>query len=211
MEKKKLISALEKALEAKGKRKFAQSVELIVNFRGIDFSKPENRLNLDIPLPHGKGGKEPKIVVIGDGAFGSEAKKAGADEALTPEQLPALAADTAKLKKLANESVFLAQPNQIAAVAKNLGQYLGKRGKMPRPLVGQPKAAIETAKRAVRVASKGKYLPTAQALIGSESMEPEKLAENAEAVYDAIKGKTGEGNIKSAFVKLTMGRAERVM
>ena len=69
MDKKKLQDALTKALEGKGKRKFTQSVELIVNFRGIDFTKPENRLNLDIALPKGKGGKEPKIAVIGDASL----------------------------------------------------------------------------------------------------------------------------------------------
>ena len=46
--------------------KFTQSVEVILNFRGIDFSKPENRLNLDVALPNGKGGKEPKVVVVAD-------------------------------------------------------------------------------------------------------------------------------------------------
>ena len=211
MEKKKLMEAIEKALEEKGKRKFTQSVELIVNFRGINFSKPENRLNLDVPLPHGKGGKEPKVIVIGEEAFGADAKKGGADGILTPEQLPALAKDKAKLKKMSAESVFLAQPSQMAVVAKNLGQYLGRRGKIPRPLVGPAKAAVERTKRSVKILSKGKYLPTAQSLIGSESMGSAEIAENAEAVYDAIKGKAGEGNIKSVFVKLSMGKAVRVM
>ncbi|MFA6530635.1 MAG: 50S ribosomal protein L1, partial [Candidatus Micrarchaeia archaeon] len=66
MNKKQVQDALAKVFEDKGKRKFTQSVELIVNFRGIDFTKPENRLNLDIALPKGKGGKEPKIAVIAE-------------------------------------------------------------------------------------------------------------------------------------------------
>ena len=60
LDKKKLSEALAKMLEDKGKRKFVQSAELIINMRGIDFSKSENRLNLDIVLPKGKGGKEYK-------------------------------------------------------------------------------------------------------------------------------------------------------
>ena len=41
--------------ENKGKRKFEQSVELAINFKGVDFSKQANRLSLDILLPNGKG------------------------------------------------------------------------------------------------------------------------------------------------------------
>ena len=41
--------------ENKGKRKFEQSVELAINFKGLDFSKQTNRLSVDVLLPNGKG------------------------------------------------------------------------------------------------------------------------------------------------------------
>ncbi len=41
--------------ENKGKRKFSQSVEVAVNFMGIDMAKQDNRLNLEIKLPNPKG------------------------------------------------------------------------------------------------------------------------------------------------------------
>ena len=87
MDKKKLLEAIKKALEEKGKRKFRQSMELIVNMRGIDFSKPENRLNLDIALPAGKGGKEPKIGIIAEQALADKARKSGADLIILPDQI----------------------------------------------------------------------------------------------------------------------------
>ncbi len=211
MEKKKLIQGIEEMLKEKGSRKFNQSVELVLNFRGIDFSKPENRLNLDVALPHGKGGKEPKVVVIAEADMGNAAKKAGADMVLSADQLAEYKGDNAKLKKLVSESVFLAQPNLLGQVAKNFGQYLAVRGKMPKPLVGNPENAINAAKRSIRLTSKGKYMPVAQALVGSESMEPKHLAENIEAVYDAVKNKTTVSSIKSAYIKLTMGKAVKVM
>ena len=39
----------------KGKRKFTQSVELAVNFTGVDFTKQENRFNMEIKLPNSTG------------------------------------------------------------------------------------------------------------------------------------------------------------
>ena len=57
--------------ENKGKRKFSQSVELAINFTGMDFSKQDNRLNMEVKLPNGKG-KEHKIMVFADDSKMSE-------------------------------------------------------------------------------------------------------------------------------------------
>ncbi len=209
MEKKNLVSALNKALESKGKRKFKQSVELIINMRGIDFSKSENRLNLDIVLPKGKGGKELKSAVFAEAGVADQAKKAGADLIIGPNEIPEWG-DKTKAAELADNYFLLAEPKLMGVVAKSLGQYLGKRGKLPKPAVGDIKGVIERSKNSVRIVSKGKYLPVAHAFIGTEIMSEDDLIENAEAVYDAVKAKVKEGNIKSIFVKLTMGKPARV-
>jgi len=209
MDRKKLAEAIKKALEDKGKKKFKQSVELIVNMRGIDFAKSENRLNLDIVLPKGKGGKELKSAVFAEGNMADEARRAGADLVIQPNDISGWTAP-AKVKDLANNYFLLAQPNLMGVVAKSLGQSLGKRGKLPKPITGNIKDLIERSKKSVRIVSKGKYLPVAQALIGTEVMEAEELLDNAETVYDAVKNKVNEGNIKSVYVKLTMGKPVKV-
>jgi large subunit ribosomal protein L1 len=209
MDKKKLTEALSKAMEEKGKKKFKQSVEIIINMRGIDFAKSENRLNLDIVLPKGKGGKELKSAVFAEGNGADDAKRAGADLIITPDAIPSYA-EPAKLKDLSDNYFLLAQPNLMGQVAKSLGQALGKKGKLPKPIVGSVKELIARSKNAVRIVSKGKYMPVAQALIGTEAMSTDDLVENAEAVYDAVKNKVNEGNIKSVYVKLTMGRPAKV-
>ncbi len=209
MDRKKLAEAISKALEDKGKKKFKQSVELIINMRGIDFAKSENRLNLDIVLPKGKGGKELKSAVFAEGGAADEAKKAGADLVITPDAIAGWA-EPARVKELANNYFLLAQPNLMGAVAKSLGQSLGKRGKLPKPITGNIKEILERSRKSVRIVSKGKYLPVAQALIGTEAMESEDLLENAETVYEAVKNKVNEGNIRSVYVKLTMGKPVKV-
>jgi len=209
MDKKKLHDALSKALEEKGKRKFKQSLELIINVRSVDFSKTDNRLNLDIVLPKGKGGKEPRVGVIGDEGTVSEAKKNGADLTILPDQLPTYA-EASKLKEL-EQYALLAQPPLMSQVARYLGQYLGPRGKLPRPIVGSLAPLINRTKHSVRIVSKGKYLPVVQCFVGTEDMPVEDLTENIEVVYDAVKNKVSEGNIKSVYVKLSMGKPARVI
>jgi large subunit ribosomal protein L1 len=210
MDRKKLADAVNKALEDKGKKKFKQSVELIINIRSIDFSKSENRLNLDILLPKGKGGKELKSAIFAEGTTADEARKAGADLVITPAEIPSFV-EPSKLKDLSGNYFLLAQPALMGAVAKSLGQYLGKRGKLPKPMTGNIADLIKRSKNSVRIVSKGKYLPVAQALVGTEIMSVEDIVENAETVYEAVKNKVKEGNIKSVYVKLTMGRPARAV
>ena len=81
MDRKKITESITKALEEKGKRKFTQSLEFIINFRGVDFAKAENRLNIDVLLPKGKG-KEQKVVAFADGQMALEAKNAGVLEVI---------------------------------------------------------------------------------------------------------------------------------
>lgn len=209
MDKKAISEALTKALEGKGKRKFTQSVEMMVNFRNIDFTKAENRLNLDIILPKGKG-KDQKVVVFADGQMALDAKNAGAAEVIDAAGIQKLAADKGRLSLLAKGCEFIAQPSLMIAVGKSLGQVLGGRGKLPRPITGSVKDAVAQAKSRVRMASKGKYLPVAQCLIGSEAMEVADLAENFSAVFEKVQAKATEPNIKSVYVKLTMGAPVKV-
>jgi len=209
MNKKTITDAITMALQDKGKRKFSQSMEIMLNFRGIDFAKAENRLNLDILLPKGKG-KEQKVVVFADGQVAFEAKNAGANEVIDNAGIAKLAADKKKVKELAKQSEFIAQPNMMVTVGKSMGQVLGAKGKLPRPIAGSVKDAVEQARRRVRMASKGKYLPVSQCVIGSESMSAEDIAENFESVYEKVKAKVTEPNIKSIYVKLSMGKPVKV-
>jgi len=210
MDRKKITEAINKALSEKGSRKFTQSLEFIINFRNIDFAKAENRLNIDIILPKGKG-KAQKVIVFADTQMALEAKNAGADDVIDAAGIVKLAGDKGRLAGYVKTVEFIAQPSLMIPVGKSLGSVLGSRGKLPRPIAGGTvKAAIEQAKSRVRLVSKGKYLPVAQCLIGSEAMPVDDLVENFEFAYDKVKAKVIESNIKSVFVKLTMGKPIKV-
>ena len=74
------------------KRKFSQSIELVVKLREVDLKKPENRINETIPLPNTPEGPV-KICVIASGDLGTRAKSAGADMLVTRDQIDSLSKD----------------------------------------------------------------------------------------------------------------------
>lgn len=197
--------------ENKGQRKFKQSVELAVNFKGIDFNKQDNRLNLEVMLPYGKGKTKKLLVFATDKTILDDAKKNGI-EAITGSEIDTVAADTKRMTALLEYDMF-AQPSLMPTLAKSMGQFLGPRNRMPRPLLGNinlGNIATEATKR-VNVRSKGKYLPTVHAVVGSEDMDADKILNNVNEVMEAIKKKVGTNNIKSAYVKLTMSKPVRLM
>ena len=209
MDKKQVTQAMQKVLENKENKKFTQSVEAIFNFRGVDFTKPENRINMDINLPKGKG-KEVKVIAFAEGAIAVEAKKEGIVDVFDLAKIEDLKKNKKELKKLCSQVEFIAAPQMMVEVGKNLGQVLGSRGKLPKPIVGPVKNAIENARSRVRITTRGKYLPTVQCTIGTEKMSEAELIENFDSVYDKLKNKVGESAITKVYLKLTMGPAIKI-
>jgi large subunit ribosomal protein L1 len=208
----KIVEAVKEAKARAKPRNFTQTVEMAVNLKDIDLKKPENRFKLEVVLPHGRG-KEPKIAVIADGAVAEAAKKLGLD-VISGEQLEELAKSPRQARKIAkNYDFFIAAAPLMPKIGKYLGRYLGPRNKMPQvvpPTMTNLEPIIERTKRTVRVQLKNN--PVVHAPIGTEDMDDEKLAENAEAVLNAILGKLerGENQVKSVYVKTTMGPAVKV-
>jgi large subunit ribosomal protein L1 len=206
--------AIAEAKSKAKKRNFLESVDLTVNFRNIDFMKPENRIELQVILPKGRG-KPVKIAAIADKALAAELKKENiVDLVISKDELQGM--DKKKVKKLAKEyDFFIAEPSVMPLVGKIMGPVLGPRKKMPRvvpPNVRAIKPIVESLRNTVIITNKkGKPLPTVHAPIGVVTMSDEDLAENAMAVIRAILSKVNEQNIRSVYVKTTMGPAGRVV
>ncbi len=194
--------------ENKGKRKFTQSVELAVNFRGIDFSKTDNRLNIAVALPQGKG-KESKVAAFTDDANMVQKLESLGARIIRSSELPQFSSP-AKQSELLNYEL-IAQPSMMPQVAKALGQFLGPRNKMPRPIVGDPEAMVRGATKSIYIRSKGKYLPTVHCMIGTESMPVEHITANMDAVMNELIKKVGKQSIRSVYLKLTMSKPLKVM
>jgi large subunit ribosomal protein L1 len=196
--------------ENKGKRKFKQTVELAINFKGIDFTRQDNKINLDVVLPNGKGKVKKIAIFTSDRNLSEEARKNGI-EVIDGADIPAIAANAARLSSLLDYEL-IAQPALMPQVAKSLGQFLGPRNRMPRPLVGSAgmaNMANELNKR-ITIRNRGKNLPTVHCVVGNEDMDAAKLYENINEVMGSVTRKVGNNRIRSAYVKLTMSKPMRI-
>ncbi|MBL7160928.1 MAG: 50S ribosomal protein L1 [Candidatus Aenigmarchaeota archaeon] len=192
------------------KRKFTQTWDLAIGLKGINLKKPENRLNLEFILPAGRG-KPIKVGVIAD-TLAEEAKKQGADMIIRKEEIQSLVKNKKKIKKLANEVDWLyGEISLMPIIGKQLGAVLGPRGKMPKPL--PPKdfgAFFKRARGSVRVLLKES--PVIHLSLGTENMSDADVLKNLEGVYGFVKDRLPKGvnNIRSMFIKLTMGKPVRL-
>ncbi len=206
----KTIDAIKKAVESAPERKFPETVEVAINLRDIDLSVAKNRLDEEVVLPKGRG-KPIKICVFASGDLAFRAQSL-ADLVIRPDQMEELAGNKKKARELAEEyDFFIAEAPLMPVIGKRLGQVLGPRGRMPRPIppTADPAGMIRSMRNTVRVRSKNQR--TCHAPIGIRTMPVEDLAENLDFLLQRVTAKLERGkfNIHSAFVKTTMGPAVR--
>jgi large subunit ribosomal protein L1 len=207
-----LIEVMKKLQAESKKRNFVESVELAVNLKDIDLSNPKNRIQEEIMLPKGRG-RQVKVGVFGSSEMAMKAKGV-ADVVIQPEEIEEIAKDKAKAKKFARANdFFVAEAPLMPTIGKRLGIILAPRGKMPKPIPpgSDPKAAIDKLKVSVSVRTRDKK--TFHLAIGMNSMSPEDLAENLDAVIKRLTTRLERGkmNIRSAYVKTTMGPSFKVI
>jgi len=138
---------------------------------------------------------------------------AGADYVFDETEIEALANEPPRARSLANEvNFFIAETAYMPMIGKSLGRVLGPRGKMPEPLTSDKDIAqlINRARNSIKVRSKDRA--TFHESIGQRNMQPETLVENVESVIMRLEQKLERGaqNIRSVYIKTTMGPAVRV-
>jgi len=207
LETKALIESVKEAKSKAEKRKFVQSIELVINLREIDMKKPESKIQELVELPHPVG-KQGKVCVIATGELALKAKKAGADLVIERAELEALAGDKKKQKQLADTyESFIAEAPLMPTVGRVLGAVLGPKGRMPTPVAPTVNIAdvLDKQRRTVLVRMRGQ--PVLQCRIGTEDMPDEQIAENIQTVIRRLEGKLKRGlrNIRSLVIKTAMG------
>lgn len=204
--------AVGEARKNAAKRKFKQSVELILGLRDLDMKKPESRISEFVELPNAIS-KPVKVCVFAGGDLAVRAQRAGADRVMGREELEKMAGDKKAARKLARGyDLFIAEAPLMSLAGKVLGTILGPRGKMPTPVppTAPIDSVIERHRRSVRVRVRDQL--NSHCRVGTEDMSDEKIAENIQAVITRLEGRLPKGlrNIRSVKVKTAMGPVVRV-
>ncbi|MBU2576828.1 MAG: hypothetical protein KKF50_03835 [Nanoarchaeota archaeon] len=193
------IKAALAELRKEKKRKFVQTVDLVMNLKNFDVRK--EALNTFITVPHPS---EKKLA-----AFFT--KRSKLIDTITPEDFVKYK-ESKDIKKLAKKyDAFIAVAPLMGKIATTFGRVFGPMNRMPSPQAGIiPKEEEEMInmmigkmKKSIRVKNKEMAIKLP---VGKENMSDDDLKENIEAV---IKGLTkilprGNDNVREVLIKFTM-------
>ena len=200
MQKENILKALAELRKDK-RRKFSQTVDLIINLRSFDIKK--QNVNLVVNLPHQI--KDKKVCAF-------LTKKSEDVDTITKAEFGKYKGK--ELKKLVKKyDFFIAVAGLMPAIATSFGRVLGPAGKMPSPQLGilatedsrAIKEILGKINKVVKIKSKE---PSLKIAIGKEDMKDEEIAENASIVYKSIFNALPrkKENLKSVLIKFTMTR-----
>jgi large subunit ribosomal protein L1 len=212
LDKKTILDAVKEAKEKSGKKKFNQTVDLILNIVEIDMKSPEGKIQEVVELPHATG-KPNKVCVIASGELALKARRANADSVIERADLEGLAGKKKELRKLAEEyDIFISEAPLMPLVGRILGPVLGPRGKMPVPVPPTADIASLIAKHRKTIVVRMRNQPIIQCSVGTENMNEEELFDNIQAVLRVLEGKLKRGfkNIKLAYIKTSMGTPVKI-
>ncbi|MGZ3423324.1 MAG: 50S ribosomal protein L1 [Polyangiales bacterium] len=195
-------------VKTKAYAKFDETVDIAVRL-GVNPKHADQMVRGAIVLPHGTG-QQVRVLVFAKGEKEAAAKAAGADIAGGDELVQKVAEGFLDFDRV------IATRDMMGAVGK-LGRVLGPRGLMPNPKVGTVTDDVLTAVREAK-AGKVEYrvekAGIVHARIGKVSFDKVKLAENANALIDALiraKPSTAKGiYLRSITISSTMGPGFRV-
>ncbi len=191
------------------KAKFDETIEVHIRL-GVDGRHADQQVRGAIVLPHGTG-KTKKVLVFAKGPKAAEAEAAGADYVGAEEM-----AQKIQSEGWFDFDVVIATPDMMGVVGR-LGKVLGPKGLMPNPKSGTVTMDVEKAIQEVKAGKVEYRLDKSNIIhtpIGKASFGKEKLADNFNALLDAIikaKPAAAKGQyLKNVTVASTMGPGVKV-
>ena len=207
MEENSIKKALAELRKISTKRKFLQSIDVIITLKDIDMNK-QGKIEDFVKLPSGKTKKAKICALVGNE---SEAGAKAADKVI-------LSSDFEKwknprdIKNLAREfDYFIAQADMMPKIAQIFGRYFGPINRMPNPKAGAivpAKSNLEPIVTKLRDTVKliANKAPVFQCSIGYEDQKDEELISNILKVVKSAEHAlpNGRNNLGKIYLKATM-------
>ncbi|MEK6822460.1 MAG: 50S ribosomal protein L1 [Nanoarchaeota archaeon] len=197
-------------------RKFAQTIDLIINLRNLDLKQAEQQVDVYVQLPKSRG-RTNKVCAFVGAELAAQAKGV-CDVVVLHDDFAQYAGNKKKIKQLADScDLFIAQMNIMPDVAKTFGRVLGPKGKMPNPKAGcvvpanaNLKNVVDRLRNIVRAAAKLQM--SIKLAIGKEDQADADILDNIMTVYEQVRRALPQEdeNLRSVLLKLTMGAPVRV-
>jgi large subunit ribosomal protein L1 len=193
-------------LRSEKERKFNQTVDLIVNLKGLDFRK--TNISVIVNVPHKI--KEKRVCAFLN-------TKSDLVNTITKPEF-ARFSDKKLLKNLVKDyDYFIAHAPLMPAVATAFGKVLGPSGKMPSPQLGvMMQDTPEEIKKVLSQISKSAKIRVREGsvkiAVGKTEMKDEIIIENIKSIYEGLVNAlpTKRDNVKNVLIKFTMTKPVEV-
>jgi len=216
MELSNLLKAVHKVRELSKPRKFKQSFDLIINLKDINLRSADQQIEFFTQLHYSRGTKTKICALVGP-ELESQAREIF-DTTIPVSDFQKYANNRKAQKELASaHDFFVAQATVMAKVGQIFGKVFAPRGKMPNPKAGcvvPPNANLrplyEKLQKTIKISAKQR--PMIQLTVGKEDSKDEEVADNILTIYDQLVHHlpNEKHNIKSVYLKLTMGRPVKI-
>jgi len=190
--------------------KFDETIEVHLRL-GIDPRKSDQNVRGTVSLPHGTG-RTVRVLAFAQGDKAAEAEAAGADFVGAQDLIERIQGGWLEF------DAVVAAPDMMGAVGSKLGRVLGPRGLLPNPksgTVGPNIGEIVRALKAGQIEFRSDKTGVVHAPIGKASFEAVQLADNLQAVRQAVeaaKPDAARGTyLRTMYLTSTMGPSVRVI
>jgi len=205
-----LADAIKALLGERKPRKFKESIDLQVNLKNYDVNK-DKRFSGSLRLPNVCRPRL-KVCVICDLQQEDIAKKAGLTTS-NMEDLKKLNKNKKLVKKYCSTAdAFLASESIIKTIPRVVGPHMNRANKFPTAVALNDNLAEKVAEIQATVKFQLKKVLCLGCCIGHEDMKEEEIRQNTVLALNFLISllKKGWQNLKSAYIKTTMGKPQRI-
>jgi large subunit ribosomal protein L10Ae len=192
-------------------RKFLEAIDLQVNLKGYDVNR-DKRFSGSLRLPH-VARPNLKVCIVCDLQHEEQAKKASL---LTTnmEEMKKLNKNKKLVKKLCNQyDCFLASESIIKTIPRVVGPHMNRAGKFPTSVSPQDNLADKVQETQATVRFQLKKVLCLGCAVGHVKMTPDDVRQNTVLAINFLVSllKKGWQNLKSVYLKSTMGASHRLL